>query len=166
MEKSGKICLAALVKSSEEMEQNNKNFRTQSDKQNRRQPGQDGNREEKPTKNEESMKTPGGNKPQQTTPIKVLAENLQNKEESVRITRGVLEDISKIKKMTPTYIVIKNSGIPIVISDTNLQIAQTASCAGNGVNNETLGTPVQINKLSKGSLMHKLLAHMDQVTVL
>ena len=119
------------------------------------------------------MKTPGGNKPHQTTPIKILAENLQNKEESMRITagnihypRGVLEDISKIKKVTPTYIVIKNSGIPIVISDTNLQIAQTASCAGNGVNNETLGTPVQINKLSKGSLMHRLLAHMDQVTVL
>ena len=145
----------------------------QSEKQNHRQLGPDRVREERSTKNEESMKTPGGNKPHQTAPIKVLAENLQNNEESMRITagnihypRGVLEDISKIKKITPTYIVIKNSGIPIVISDTNLQLSQTASCVGNGVNNETLGTPAQINKQRTSSLMHKLLAHMDQVTVL
>ena len=69
----------------------------------------------------------------------------------------ILEDSST--KITPTYIVIKNSGIPILISEDNLEIAKTAKCAKNGINNETLDTT-----LSKETLVHKLLAHMDQVT--
>ena len=131
-------------------------------------------REESSTNNEESMKTSGGNTHHQTAPIQVLEENSRNNEESMRTTGGnihyqttpgeILEDSSKVKRITPTYIVIKNSGIPILISETNLQIAQTASCARNGVNNETLDTTLQINKLSRGSLVHKLLAHLDQVT--
>ena len=75
--------------------------------------------------------------------MKSVEENTNDQTASTQI----LEDSSTIKRITPTYIVIKNSGVPILISETNLEIAQTASCARNGVNNETLDTTLQINKL-------------------
>jgi len=71
---------------------------------------------------------------------------------------------SKSKKITPTYIVVKNFGTPIIISETNLQIAQTASCANNGMDNKTLDTTLQENKLSIESIVHKLLTQLDQFT--
>ena len=54
---------------------------------------------------------------------------------------------------------IKNSGVPILISEANLGITQTPNCNINGIYNETLDT--QLNKVT---LVHKLFAHMDQVT--
>ena len=71
----------------------------------------------------------------------------------------LFEVSSTEKKITPTYIVIQNSGIPILISEANLATTQTVKCTKNGSYNETLDEP-----LNKNELVYRLLAHMDQVT--
>ena len=71
---------------------------------------------------------------------------------------------SKFKKIAPTYIVVKDFGTPIVISETNLKIKQTATCNNNGANNKTLDTTLQEDKTSIESMVHKLIAQLDQLT--
>ena len=71
----------------------------------------------------------------------------------------LFEISSTEKKITPTYIVIQNSGIPILISEANLATTQTVKCTKNGSYNETLDEP-----LNKNELVYRLLGHMDQVT--
>jgi len=85
--------------------------------------------------------------------------SFEEKTNNQTASTDILGDSSTIKRITPTYIVIKNSGVPILISEANLEITQTAKCAKNRINNETLDTT-----LNKETLVHKLLAHMDQVT--
>ena len=71
----------------------------------------------------------------------------------------LFEVSSTVKKITPTYIVIQNSGVPILISEANLATTQTVKCTENGSYNETLDKP-----LNNKDLVYRLLAHMDQVT--
>ena len=130
---------------------------------------------EKESQNDkESVKTSGRDTLYLTAPFKILEESSQNKEESERspsinspcltAPMELSEESSKFKKITPTYIVVKNSGTPIIMSETNLQIAQTASCTNNGLDNKTLDTTLQENKLSIESIVHNLLAQLDQFT--
>ena len=99
-----------------------------------------------------------------TGPIKACITSLfnhPNKDSescSTALSQLIENNISE-KKITPTYILIGNSGIPIVISETNLETTPGTKCNKDGAYNETLGKP-----LNKGELMYKLMAHLNQVT--
>ena len=63
------------------------------------------------------------------------------------------------KRIAPTFILVPNSGVPILISNTSIETTQTTKCKNNGVYNETLD-----KLLDKEELVYRLMAHLDQVT--
>ena len=71
----------------------------------------------------------------------------------------LIENNISEKRITPTYILVRNSGVPILISETNLNTTQTTKCNKDGAYNETLKKP-----LDKEELMYRLMAHLNQVT--
>ena len=99
-----------------------------------------------------------------TGPIKTCITSLfnhPNKDSescSTALNQLIKNNISE-KRITPTYILVQNSGIPILISETNLETTQTSECNKEGTYNETIKKP-----LAREELMYRLMAHLDQIT--
>ena len=99
-----------------------------------------------------------------TGPIKACITSLFNhpnehSESCSTALNQLIENNISEKRITPTYILVRNSGVPILISETNPETTQTTKCNKNGAYNETLKEPVD-----KEGLMYRLLAHLNQVT--
>ena len=75
------------------------------------------------------------------------------------ILKQLMEANITEKRIAPKFIVVPNSGVPILISNTSIETTQTTKCKNKGVYNETLD-----KLLDKEELVYRLMAHLNQVT--
>ena len=117
--------------------------------------------------NEKSAGGSGRNSPCLTNSNKVPKENSQNND-----PQYLSDTINKRNQtphkldpeshnFSPTYIIGKDIGTPITISETDLRINKKVNCGNNEENNKTIAATLPQYKLNIESIVHMLKAQLD-----
>merc|ERR1712105_413192 len=112
-----------------------------------------------------------GNKaPRLTDKIKVSEESSQNNDpqdhsDTISKRNQIPHKLdSESHKFSPTYIVVKDLGTPITISETDLRINKKGNCGNNDENNKTIAATLPQYRLNVESVVHMLKAQLDLLT--